>query len=1112
MEGLDGERWIGRKYRFEIVTERMELTGYQVYAVEKWIVERARPVTVLTVYTGDPLHKIVVTALSPVSTMTYPEAEAEFKAAVHHLRKQDGARPKEIPQGTLMVTSLAHFRSDYTIVHIPDGDFLGVQERLYSNINLLRMGCSGRSAVTLEEPSDTTKDRFKSTYFLSDGPPPAGAFRAKSHSRTHTRTYSHPATGLSLAVPEASTATLSASHQSQVISLSHPNASQTGLGTQGGSRHPHFTLYVLEFVKLLQAALAICGMFPLSPPHLPGPTFDGLLCDVTVDGLRRWVAEVGESLIGFESTGRIADPSVVAALLSFVLSTRNKLASSVQSVTKDPFLHPHDFLCVLSSYAHSQYVTNGSTPTLPALITSQFPGQPGHLSPGHGNESATSPTTSPVMANPPFVSQATSSTFNLPSFSTPTVYPHSFSPPPPASHSALVPTPITYLTLALHNSLLSQQDAKIRHSDPRRVHRVLLSKLELTSDSEGTDEERKGLGGRVMGFVGRVSVSAGPGAVGAPTAEFGTFVRGVVSGREREREREKERGKEKERERDKEKSSKDGESFKERVESADEERIGGSLRALWSGKVEGLVRMRERAEGKGWVHRGKECERQRVLDKESDRDWGKHKYRDRLTLSDVDDALMKTIGEDEFVFGGAWSGKVQKKLEMWTRINRSKKSVDLSPPTRSVGRTSSVAIPLSAQSSSSGHVYPASELKGLGVPAVILSQGNGEEDEPLSSGQVSPISVSRTHNPFVLSPFTDVSSANLPDAEKDKRLNEAIRERADNEMGERGRIRRRHTFNDLRSVRDVHVLRTDRMCIDVELCGQVLIMRRREAHLEGVVKCLEHLTTALAHNSTSLRNTYNIHKPIIDALTSSSPPSAYHQSSSHPGEPATLPTTSPTFPISPISPTLLRYNLHAHSPPALTPLMVALHALPVPPPVPALQYEAAQLRVDDMWASAREVRRKVWELRGVVFGRESVLGVGRAGSGASEVGARGRRAGKGKGRRRCTSQWRLDGSERLVDAYGRTESEAEEERAAAAGGDYSEGEDETESEGDMWAGGGDGGAVEGEREAMGPMWLLRVFTSWGARLGFLRRGTEAGVPATREPSPSTTTGGNGGGS
>jgi hypothetical protein len=51
-----------------------------------------------------------------------------------------------------MVTSLANFRSDYTIAQIPNGDFLAAQDRLYCNINMLRMGCSGRSAVTLEEP------------------------------------------------------------------------------------------------------------------------------------------------------------------------------------------------------------------------------------------------------------------------------------------------------------------------------------------------------------------------------------------------------------------------------------------------------------------------------------------------------------------------------------------------------------------------------------------------------------------------------------------------------------------------------------------------------------------------------------------------------------------------------------------------------------------------------------------------------------------------------------------------------------------------------------------------------------------------------------------------
>jgi hypothetical protein len=51
-----------------------------------------------------------------------------------------------------MVTSLANFRSDYTIVHIPGGNFFSTKEQLYVNINLLRMGCSGRGALTLQDP------------------------------------------------------------------------------------------------------------------------------------------------------------------------------------------------------------------------------------------------------------------------------------------------------------------------------------------------------------------------------------------------------------------------------------------------------------------------------------------------------------------------------------------------------------------------------------------------------------------------------------------------------------------------------------------------------------------------------------------------------------------------------------------------------------------------------------------------------------------------------------------------------------------------------------------------------------------------------------------------
>lgn len=52
----------------------------------------------------------------------------------------------------LLITSLNNFRSDYNLILIPDGNFLAVREQLYVNINLLRMGCSGRSALTLDVP------------------------------------------------------------------------------------------------------------------------------------------------------------------------------------------------------------------------------------------------------------------------------------------------------------------------------------------------------------------------------------------------------------------------------------------------------------------------------------------------------------------------------------------------------------------------------------------------------------------------------------------------------------------------------------------------------------------------------------------------------------------------------------------------------------------------------------------------------------------------------------------------------------------------------------------------------------------------------------------------
>lgn len=58
-----------------------------------------------------------------------------------------------------------------------------------------------------------------------------------------------------------------------------------------------FNATVLELVKLVQAALAIFGMFDISPEER-----NGLLCDITCEGIQKWVAEIGEPYLHIEVT------------------------------------------------------------------------------------------------------------------------------------------------------------------------------------------------------------------------------------------------------------------------------------------------------------------------------------------------------------------------------------------------------------------------------------------------------------------------------------------------------------------------------------------------------------------------------------------------------------------------------------------------------------------------------------------------------------------------------------------------------------------------------------------------------------------------------------------
>jgi hypothetical protein len=125
---------------------RKELQGYECYIVEQWTTSRTHPTFVITTYTGDPAHVIVVGVLSvPTDESQWsPRLRVYFKAL-----NQYHARRRDTPLGTLMVTNLSAFPSSLTVIPVPGGDLRKHRFDFFVNENLKRLGCSGRVGLTL---------------------------------------------------------------------------------------------------------------------------------------------------------------------------------------------------------------------------------------------------------------------------------------------------------------------------------------------------------------------------------------------------------------------------------------------------------------------------------------------------------------------------------------------------------------------------------------------------------------------------------------------------------------------------------------------------------------------------------------------------------------------------------------------------------------------------------------------------------------------------------------------------------------------------------------------------------------------------------------------------
>ncbi|KAH6692601.1 STB2 protein [Plectosphaerella plurivora] len=148
-----------------VVKRRGTLPGYELYLVEQWACSRESPTLVVATYTGDEKHSIVVSILGvPEDERDWsPRLRAYFRAI-----QQYHARPKETELGELMVTNLSSFPSALTVILVPDGDIRAHRQAFIVNENLKRLGCSGRSGMTLADPTPATQAKFYQLYKTSD--------------------------------------------------------------------------------------------------------------------------------------------------------------------------------------------------------------------------------------------------------------------------------------------------------------------------------------------------------------------------------------------------------------------------------------------------------------------------------------------------------------------------------------------------------------------------------------------------------------------------------------------------------------------------------------------------------------------------------------------------------------------------------------------------------------------------------------------------------------------------------------------------------------------------------------------------------------------------------
>ncbi|KAF2743047.1 hypothetical protein M011DRAFT_529453 [Sporormia fimetaria CBS 119925] len=151
-----------------VLVRRQPLEGYELYVVEQWACSRTHPTFVITTYSGDPKD------VAWGSIVSVPADESAWSPQLRvYFKELDRfhARQTETKHGIVMVTNLGAFPSSLTVIPVPGGDVKRNMELLYVNVDLKRLGCSGRIGIKLGTPNSATQAKFHQLYRTSDKNP-----------------------------------------------------------------------------------------------------------------------------------------------------------------------------------------------------------------------------------------------------------------------------------------------------------------------------------------------------------------------------------------------------------------------------------------------------------------------------------------------------------------------------------------------------------------------------------------------------------------------------------------------------------------------------------------------------------------------------------------------------------------------------------------------------------------------------------------------------------------------------------------------------------------------------------------------------------------------------